>query len=329
MILRMAMGDAPAPDPAPTPTRTRASGEDIAEARRTLSGAYSGVAWQADETASPFSYRYASTGDPTMTLRAVQFEGHLEGVMPAGDDFVMQWITKGTGVLDLGRDAIRLQVGQPRLWPSSSFEFTFEDYEQQLVQLNRASVAKVAAERGIAAHQLRLDHRSVPTPAALRLWRDSLQLISRTVLDAHASPLMQAEMGRLGSLALLELYPQTAVPLPAPLLLPGNAALRTAVEHAHEHAHLPLTSADLAAAARVPVRTLQAAFQKHLGVTPNAYLRSVRLERVREELLAGHPETTTVGDVAQHWGFAHAGRFSAAYAEHFGEYPRDTLQRRA
>jgi len=48
---------------------------------------------------------------------------------------------------------------------------------------------------------------------------------------------------------------------------------------------------------------------------------------VASALLAGDPVTTTIGDVARYWGFAHAGRFSAAYAEQHGEYPRDTLRR--
>jgi hypothetical protein len=31
--------------------------------------------------------------------------------------------------------------------------------------------------------------------------------------------------------------------------------------------------------------------------------------------------------VARHWAFAHLGRFSAAYQQRFGEYPRETLHR--
>jgi len=308
-------------------TRTDLHGDNLDEARETLATAYAGVEWRADTTEAPFSYRYTAAGDDSMTLRSVQFEGLLEGEMPAGDDLVMQWITKGHGTLDLGRDEILLELGKPRLWPSEAFRFSFSNYQQRLVQVNRDAVLRLAEERGIPGRALRFDHRTLPSAQGLRVWRHSMQLISRSVLDEDASPLLQAEMGRLGALSLLELYPQQASPLPAELLLPANARLRAAVEHIHEHAHLPVTSHDVAEASGMTIRALQAAFHKHFDLTPNGYLRRVRLERVREELLAAAPDTTSVSEVALHWGFAHAGRFSAAYAAQFGEYPRDTLRR--
>ena len=57
-----------------------------------------------------------------------------------------------------------------------------------------------------------------------------------------------------------------------------------------------------------------------------AYIRRVRLDRIRTELLRADPAVTNVADVARHWGFAHPGRFSATYAARYGEYPSDTLR---
>ncbi|MCE0459700.1 helix-turn-helix transcriptional regulator [Curtobacterium flaccumfaciens] len=85
-----------------------------------------------------------------------------------------------------------------------------------------------------------------------------------------------------------------------------------------------ITTADIAAAVGVSVRTLQQAFHKNLGVTPTGHVRSQRLERVREALLAADDEAT-VASVARDWGFRHIGRFSGAYNEMFGELPRMTL----
>ncbi|HTW20480.1 MAG TPA: AraC family transcriptional regulator [Mycobacteriales bacterium] len=83
---------------------------------------------------------------------------------------------------------------------------------------------------------------------------------------------------------------------------------------------------ELAAAVPCGVRTLQAAFQRALGTTPTEYVRRVRLERVREELERALPGGATVTDIAMGWGFAHMGRFSAAYFAAFDEYPRQTLR---
>jgi AraC-like DNA-binding protein len=307
--------------------RVDAHGDDLDEALDVLAHAYEGIEWHAENSDAPFSYRYTSAGDQFMSLRAVRFEGRIEGEMPPGDDLVMQWITRGQGTLDVGPDEVRMEAGQPRLWPSVPFRFAFSDYDQRLVQISRSTVDGLAAERGFTPAQLRFDHTVEPRQEAMALWRNSVTLISRSVLDGEASPLLQAEMGRLGAIALMELYPQQGSPLPDELLLPRNAHVRAAIEHVHAHVQLPLTSVDLAEVAHVSVRALQQAFQKHVGTTPNGYIRALRLDRIREELLVSDPHGASVAEVAKRWGFAHAGRFAAAYAEKFGEYPSETLER--
>lgn len=310
----------------PAPIRVDERGDDITDARRTLATAYAGIAWEADTTDAAFSYRYAAAGDAAMTLRAVQFDGRLTGEMPAGDDFVMQWITRGTGILDLGLNAITLKPGRPQLWPGQAFEFAFENYDQRLVQVNRTTVDEIAAERGLAVPRANFDHTAQPDADALRRWRQTVQLISVTTMDRNAPALLQAEMGRLAAVSLLELYPQATADLPPELLLPKNARLKHVAEYVHEHAHLPITSTDLASLANLSLRALQTAFGRVLGMSPNAYIRQVRLERIRTELRRADPATTNVADVARYWGFAHAGRFSAVYAAQYGEYPSDTLR---
>jgi transcriptional regulator GlxA family with amidase domain len=131
----------------------------------------------------------------------------------------------------------------------------------------------------------------------------------------------------MAAVSLLSTFPHAVTSLPAELLLPRNRRMRTAVEFVHANAHLPITLTDIAASAALSARATQQAFERTLGTTPTRYLRTVRLERVRAELQAHRPEEITVGDVARRWGFLHLGRFSAAYAAAFGEYPRATLQR--
>ena len=90
----------------------------------------------------------------------------------------------------------------------------------------------------------------------------------------------------------------------------------------------PETSAvDVAAAVDMHPRSQQQQKCDHHGTSPTAYIRHVRLDRARQDLLAAAPGDVLVSDVARRWGFANLGRFSAAYAERFGEYPRDTLAR--
>ncbi|WP_457964250.1 AraC family transcriptional regulator [Arthrobacter sp. D1-29] len=106
----------------------------------------------------------------------------------------------------------------------------------------------------------------------------------------------------------------------------GSAAVRRAIDFMESNAHLPITLEALAADAFVSPRALQLGFRKHLDTTPMDHLRSIRLRRVRSELLSARP-STRVGDVAARWGFPHAGRFAIHYAKTFGEAPSQTLKK--
>ncbi|MCQ4084038.1 AraC family transcriptional regulator [Streptomyces sp. RB6PN25] len=104
-------------------------------------------------------------------------------------------------------------------------------------------------------------------------------------------------------------------------------AVRQAMELIEAHAAEPLTVEDIAEAVGVSVRALQEGFRRHVDTTPLRYLRDVRLARVRADLSASDPGSTTITDIACRWGFFHAGRFSIAYRERFGESPSQTLRR--
>jgi AraC-like DNA-binding protein len=104
------------------------------------------------------------------------------------------------------------------------------------------------------------------------------------------------------------------------------AAVRAATDLMEASPHLPWTTASLAAQCHVGARTLQKGFQHHLGVSPMAYLRGVRLRRAREDLRAGDPADATVAVIAHRWGFTHLSRFAAAYRDAYGELPARTLR---
>jgi len=75
-------------------------------------------------------------------------------------------------------------------------------------------------------------------------------------------------------------------------------AVRTAVEIIEEEAHLPLTASSLAARCHVSVRSLQQGFRRHLGASPMAYVREVRLRRALQSLLESDPSTTSASRLA-------------------------------
>ncbi len=88
----------------------------------------------------------------------------------------------------------------------------------------------------------------------------------------------------------------------------------------------PPTIATLCEALHASERTLHEAFREHLGTTPKAYAKALRLNAARHDLLRGGA-TTRVTDVALDWGFVHFGWFSQDYRRLFGETPSQTLHR--
>ena len=68
------------------------------------------------------------------------------------------------------------------------------------------------------------------------------------------------------------------------------------------------------------------AFQKYRDYTPMQFLRSVRMDRVRERLLLSQTDVS-ISKVAFECGFTHLGRFSLAYKQRYGESPSDTVRR--
>lgn len=82
-----------------------------------------------------------------------------------------------------------------------------------------------------------------------------------------------------------------------------------------------LTLGTLAEHAGVSARRLQQSFSEHVGMTPKAYLRQVRLQRAHRDL---RESDDPVGVVALRWGFANPGRFAAMYRAEYGRSPSAT-----
>lgn len=89
----------------------------------------------------------------------------------------------------------------------------------------------------------------------------------------------------------------------------------------------PLTIEELCISLRISRRTLNHAFIRVLGITPVAYMRNVRLHRIRAELQSSPHQVRYIASVAAKWGFWHMSLFSRYYRELFGETPLETLSR--
>lgn len=139
-----------------------------------------------------------------------------------------------------------------------------------------------------------------------------------------ASPLAASHFQRLVLHGLITAQPHSLSPLlvaqPAAL---GTETVKRAARFCEDHAHEPISVADMAVAARTSVRALQRGFRERFGLTPLAYLLRVRLGRVHADLVAIRQgrATGTVTEVAMRWGFVHLSRFAQTYRKTYGETP--------
>ncbi|ARM92397.1 AraC family transcriptional regulator protein (plasmid) [Rhizobium sp. CIAT894] len=102
--------------------------------------------------------------------------------------------------------------------------------------------------------------------------------------------------------------------------------VRRAIDYMHANIAEPFTMSMVADQVGISLRALQTGFKAFRGTSPGAYLRTIRLKAVHDQLRDPFNQQT-LRDICTTWGFFHPGRFSAIYRSAFGESPRDTRLR--
>ncbi|MBF4600510.1 helix-turn-helix transcriptional regulator [Frigoribacterium sp. VKM Ac-1396] len=309
--------------------RVQDGGTDLREATRRLETHYRGRRFESEPTDAPFEYSYVLAGDDRLVLQTSSFSAPMRGEIPFPGQYIVAWNRSGRTTLHQRGHTFTSEGATPFLMPAEeAFSFESTPRKNSMVQLGTAFLEQTAAERhGGPSQRIVFDYAVTPRPEAVAAWRATVGSSAAAVVAEQASPIMRLEAQLALARALLDLFPWRAVDVPVGLRTQEAARVRHAVEYIHAHAAEPLTPADIAAASGMHTRTLQTSMKEHLGTSPAAYLRQVRLDRARDELLAAAPAETRVSDVARRWGFGNFGRFAGAYAERFDEYPRDTLAR--
>ncbi|MEU4401901.1 helix-turn-helix transcriptional regulator [Micromonospora orduensis] len=164
-----------------------------------------------------------------------------------------------------------------------------------------------------------------------RQWRKTTSYISDVVLSnpsARVQPLVVGNAARMLAAAALAIFPNTAFTdeTVTDRRDASTGTLRRAIAFMEENADRDISAADVAGAAAVSLRAVQLAFRRHLGTTPMAYLRGIRLDRAHHDLVRADPRRETVSAIASRWGFVNHSRFTARYHASYGVPPRETLR---
>ncbi|BCJ48070.1 hypothetical protein GCM10010168_24300 [Actinoplanes ianthinogenes] len=228
-----------------------------------------------------------------------------------------------------GREHARVARGDSLLYPARlGLQVLMDRMTHQVVQFPVAAASRVAERAGVPAPDLRFEAMTAVSPAAGRQWLATVAYLTRLLSGPQATvpALLLAAAMDTAAAAALSVFPNTTMTLdytPGPGQTPP-AVVRRAIAYIDAHADRPITVEDIAAAAGIGVRGLQAAFARHRDTTPTGYLRQVRLEHAHRDLQAADP---TRGDTVTHkWGFTTPSRFATAYRTAYGRPPSHTLR---
>jgi AraC-like DNA-binding protein len=108
--------------------------------------------------------------------------------------------------------------------------------------------------------------------------------------------------------------------------VPLPRGVRKAIERLEAEPARRWRLGDLAAACGIAPRTLQKQFRRFLSRAPLEFLRELRFDRARQDLLHAS-DTATITEIATRCGFGHFGRFATEYHRRYGESPSTTLRR--
>lgn len=101
--------------------------------------------------------------------------------------------------------------------------------------------------------------------------------------------------------------------------------LCNAIQLLNDEVETHINIQSIASRSGLSLRNFHYLMKRYTGLSPYNYLRGRRLIRVREAIIQDYPEKISIAQQALNFGFQHAGRFSAYYHQHFGEYPNETL----
>ncbi len=309
-----------------TEHRWSVGGDDLESARAFFERGYNGRDYRLERSDRPFAWRCSSVGDAQLQLRSTVIDGAMSGSFVLAGTIVVAWLTDGTGSMTAGTDRVSVGAGLPVVVPvDRSCHFSGRDYRESNMQFSSALVdAEAAALEDAEPGSLRFA-LTQPDRATAARWASTAASVGRVLHASGASPLAIAETKRTAVAALLRTFEHVSTPARPQVGAVRASRIGHAIEFMSAHAHEPLTIDRIAEAAGLSVRGVQDAFQRRHGMPPLEYLRLLRLDRVREDLLS--PDGgSTVGSVANRWGFVHLGRFAQYYGERFGERPSDTLR---
>ena len=156
----------------------------------------------------------------------------------------------------------------------------------------------------------------------LAKWRQMSMLSDppkESILETHAEELTLAILSGLS----------LATKIDEAAYLKSDRAIVLVMDYLNSRLSEEITAVELCTLADCSQRWLEQSFKTRFGVTPKAYVKCLRLARLRQDLLlSSDPDNKAINELASAYGFWHMGQLAADYRKVYGELPSCTLMRR-
>lgn len=226
----------------------------------------------------------------------------------------------------IGPDDVIVQSGRTEFelfgaptWEAAVFLMPEAEISEQVAALTQRDPQSILKHHGFATLRS-------PQSAALRhacgRYFDAVDAVRRR---PDLGPALEPMADALVSMAIRDVLEARLEPLPPPRLHRRREIVRRTADYASSCESGKLRISDLCRNVGVGERSLRYAFADLAGISPAAYLRRERLNRVHQTLLKADPGETLIKTVAYEHGFWHLGQFSRDYLQHFGQRPSETL----
>ncbi|OQP87380.1 transcriptional regulator [Rhizobium rhizosphaerae] len=286
-----------------------------------------------DPARARFHARHAVADGPGYSVNLVSYGAEVE--IDPGElsrFFLLQLPLKGHARVRCGTAMVEAAAGRRAslLSPTLATRMRWmEGCEKLIVLIERAAVERHAAafdggRDGPVEFSPEIDLTAPVGRAALQ----HAGLMAAAAVSPSPLPEAYRLLLRDGLISLLfnGLGHNRSAPSPRPGTVDAPAPVRRAQAFIEAHAAHPITTAEIATAAGLSLRSLQDAFRKARGMTLIEALQAARLEKLRAKLLRPE-EALTVADAVFDCGLGHLGRAAAAYRNRYGETPSQTLRR--
>jgi len=210
---------------------------------------------------------------------------------------------------------------------NTQFELvTPEQFDIFGVVVNQDALINVAEKQGVELRSA--DLFSSPCSRQLKRLNNLKHILNDLLRPEHAGSVSTIQQDILITTVLDILQKADDIKHVRPSFSHRKAVVDKIETYLQSNLHRPLTITELCEMAHVSRRTLQYSFEDILGISPLRYLRIMRLNAVRRTLLKDFDYKETISEVAERWGFLHAGQFSHDYTQLFGENPSTTAERK-